>query len=178
VRLFSCALLALFVCACGAGTASAPPPKSAAATPPAPPPLAPAAPAEPAATSSAPAQAAPEPRDEVLPDEVEAGNIGRAALNSVLSAGIGRFLQRVHVERRLEQGRFAGWRLLSLFHGEPELTGLVVHEGDTLMRVNGQSIERPEQFKNVWDSMATSSELVLEIDRAGKRSSLRYKIVD
>ncbi|MFI5307491.1 MAG: hypothetical protein ACHQ53_09075 [Polyangiales bacterium] len=160
------------VCACGAGAASLPPPKSAEAQPATPPPAPPPPPAPEAA--AAPQVSAPE----VLPDEVDAGSIGRSALAGVLSGGIGRFLQRMHAEPHLEQGRFVGWRLLSLFEGEPASPAVVLRAGDTVMRVNGQSIERPEQFKNVWDSLSTSSELVLDIDRAGKRSQVRYKIVD
>jgi hypothetical protein len=114
----------------------------------------------------------------VLPDQVEAGQISRAKLKAVLSAGVGRFLGRLRAEPQLENGRFVGWRLLNVFDRDPQLHDGVLHPGDTVMRVNGQSIERPEQFKNVWDSLASSSELVLQVQRAGKPSEVRYRIVD
>jgi type II secretory pathway component PulC len=82
------------------------------------------------------------------------------------------------VEPHLERGRFVGWRVMRLTAAEGELRSNVVKPGDTLLRVNGQSIDRPEQFKNVWDSMATSSELVLLVRRGGKDSTVRYRIVE
>jgi hypothetical protein len=112
------------------------------------------------------------------PERLEGGEIPRATLLAVLSHGIGRFLQKVRAEAHLVAGRFLGWRLLALFENDPAVRVGVLQPGDTVLRVNGQSIERPEQFKNVWDSMATESELVLLVQRAGKRTEVRYRIVD
>jgi hypothetical protein len=123
----------------------------------------------------APPPAAPEPA--ALPDTVEGPDIPRAALLLVLEQGVGRFLQKISIEPHLERGRFVGWRILELFPGEPELSRGLLMPGDTLLRVNGQSVERPEQFKNVWDSLATESQLVLQVLRAGKASEVRHRIV-
>lgn len=114
----------------------------------------------------------------VLPDQLEAGQISRGSLNVVLAGGVGRFLARLRAEPRLDAGRFVGWRLTSFADGDATLRAGVLQPGDTVLRVNGQSIERPEQFKDLWDSMATSSDLVLQIERAGKQSEVRYRIVD
>jgi hypothetical protein len=54
----------------------------------------------------------------------------------------------------------------------------VLRAGDMVMRVNGHSIERPEQFTNVWESMRTSGELVLDIRREGRDSRVRYLVTD
>lgn len=113
-----------------------------------------------------------------LPERVDGGEITRGTLTAVLSSGVGRFLQRVRAEPQLDRGRFLGWRLLSFAEGDATLRSSVLHPGDTVMRVNGQSIERPEQFKNVWDSLTSSSDLVLQVQRAGKQSEVRYRIVD
>ena len=113
-----------------------------------------------------------------LPDEVEAGSIPRPTLLGVLALGVGRFLQTLRAEPHLERGRFIGWRLVDLFGHDPERQQGVLRAGDTVMSVNGQSIERPEQFKNVWDSLATERQLVLVVQRGGKQSQLRYAIVD
>lgn len=145
------------------------------------------------AAAAQPAGATPEPSDAGAaghdpdaqaavrvgaPGHVEAGEISRAALLAVLSQGAGRFLQKVRAEPHLVSGRFMGWRIVSVFGSEAKAQGAGLQPGDTVMRVNGQSIERPEQFKNVWDSMATQSELVLLVQRDGKRSQLRYRIVE
>lgn len=158
--------------ACGA--AAAPPPKVA----PRPEPSKQAAvqPPAPAAPDRATASSAPAPQSPpALEGTVEAGEIPRPALLAVLSAGVGRFLQKVRAQPKLESGRFVGWTLVDLFDQKPPA---VLLPGDTVMRVNGQSIERPEQFKNVWDSLATESELVLLVERSGQQSQVRYRIVD
>jgi S1-C subfamily serine protease len=175
----------LCVCACGgsvAETATVKPtakpeakPEAAAA------PLAQPSP-EPAAQSEtgAGAENAP-PVPEAAPgaqSRIDGGDIPRPVLLAVLSRGVGRFLQHVHAEPHLVGGRFVGWRLVSLFEADPRLQGGALQPGDTVMRVNGQSIERPEQFKSVWDSLGTQSELMLQVQRAGKQTQVRYRIVD
>lgn len=115
----------------------------------------------------------------MLPAQLDAGDIPRPMLLAVLSGGVGRFLQNVQLEPQLDRGRFVGWRVVALFERTPELKQRsVLRAGDTVSRVNGQSIERPEQFKNVWDSLATESQLVLSVTRGGKQSQVRYRIVD
>ena len=106
---------------------------------------------------------------------VDAGSIPRSTLTAVLSAGVGRFLQKVHAEPHLQSGRFVGWRLVTLFDGDRVWA---LQRGDTVMRVNGQGIERPEEFKEVWDKLAAESELVLLVQRDGRQSELHYRIVE
>jgi type II secretory pathway component PulC len=118
-------------------------------------------------------QAPPEPQ---LPIELNAGVISRAALQAELASGIGKFLQQVRAEPSLARGRFLGWRVTSLFANRADIHVLVLRPGDTVTRVNGQSIERPEQFKALWDGMASATELVLDIQREGRNSRLRYTI--
>ncbi|HEX2678840.1 MAG TPA: hypothetical protein VHM19_19440 [Polyangiales bacterium] len=118
------------------------------------------------------------PVDSALAPEVNAGVIPRGALNVVLSRGIGRFLRYVRAEPHIVKGQFVGWRILSLFDEVPDVHVAVLRAGDTVRRANGQSIEHPEAFKSIWDSMATAKELVLDIDRAGRPSKLRYTISD
>jgi type II secretory pathway component PulC len=107
---------------------------------------------------------------------VNAGTISRAELKAQLALGIGRFLQQVRSEPALVQGRWTGWRLLSLFANRADVRVRVLRVGDTVSRVNGQSIERPEDFKAVWDTLADAKELVLDIEHEGKPSKLRYAI--
>ncbi|HEX7476769.1 MAG TPA: hypothetical protein VF331_03110 [Polyangiales bacterium] len=118
------------------------------------------------------------PVQPALAPEINAGAIPRAALKAVLAEGIGRFLRSVRAEPDLIKGHFAGWRITSLFADAPGVHVAVLRAGDTVRRANGQSIERPEEFQSVWDSLATANELVLDIERAGKPSKLRYTIAD
>jgi type II secretory pathway component PulC len=114
--------------------------------------------------------------DRSLGHVVNAGTISRAELHAQLALGIGRFLQQVRSEPALSHGHWAGWRLLSLFANRADVRVRVLRVGDTVSRVNGQSIERPEDFKAVWDTLAEAKELVLDIEREGKPSKLRYAI--
>lgn len=109
---------------------------------------------------------------------IEAGVIARAALQAELQRGIGAFLRAVRAKPAMRSGRFVGWRVVELFKKRPEVHVLGVRPGDTVRRVNGRSLERPEQFKLVWDSLAAASELIVEIERAGRRCELRYVIAD
>jgi hypothetical protein len=136
-------------------------------------------PPAPSADPAPPPPAAEPLPDKVLPAELDAGDIPRPMLLAVLAGGVGRFLQNVQLEPQLDRGRFVGWRVVALFERTPELKERsMLRPGDTVSRVNGQSIERPEQFKNVWDTLATESQLVLSVTRAGKQSQVRYRIVD
>jgi hypothetical protein len=110
--------------------------------------------------------------------DVQVGTIARSALRAELARGIGRFLQNVKTEAVLSRGHFMGWRILSLFAKRPDVQVKGISAGDVLLRVNGQSIERPEEFKDVWDSLETAKELVLEIERQGQPSTLHYRIVE
>jgi type II secretory pathway component PulC len=113
-----------------------------------------------------------------LAPEVNAGVISRTELNQVLSQGIPQFLYSVRTEAHRSNGRFAGWRILSLFRDRPEVQVAVLRPGDTVRRANGQSLERPEAFQAVWNSLRGARELVLDIDRNGRSSKLRYTIAD
>ena len=111
-----------------------------------------------------------------LAKDIQAGTISRVALRAELDRGIGRFLQHVRVQAALSRGHFVGWKLVSLFAKRPEINVQVLKPGDILLRVNGESVERPEAFKSVWDSLADAKEIVLEIERDGQPSTLHYAI--
>jgi hypothetical protein len=110
--------------------------------------------------------------------EVNAGVIERRVLDAELSAGIGRFLRQVRTEPAFSKGRFLGWRVLELFPKRSDIRVQVLRPGDTVLRVNGRAVERPEEFKVVWDSLKEAHELVLDIVREGHSSRLHYAIAD
>jgi type II secretory pathway component PulC len=127
----------------------------------------------PAAEQTAAAEAAPE----VTPTRPE-GTIARADLDAVLAGGLGRFLQGVETEPFREGGRFVGFRVLSFYPDDPALSSVDLSSGDVVVRVNGQSIERPEHAIRVWDSLRVASELVVDVLRDGEPRELRFAIVD
>ena len=104
------------------------------------------------------------------------GTIARAALDEVLAQGIGRFLQRVSTEPHLDSGRFVGFRFTEL---QSELFASVdLRPGDTLLSINGRSLERPEEAVQIWNALRVASELTVEYLREGERHQLRFAIAD
>lgn len=102
------------------------------------------------------------------------GVIVRAELDAVLDLGLGHFLQRVTTEPHLDGGRFVGHRLTEL---RSELfAGVDLRPGDTLLRVNGMPVERPEQALAAWNALRVASELTLDLLRDGEARQLRYAI--
>jgi type II secretion system protein C len=120
------------------------------------------------------AEAPPPPAEPVV---VEVGVIHRAALDEVLDRGLGAFLSRVDTEASLDDGRFVGFRLVHLTDAAL-FDGVDLQEGDVLIAVNGQSIERPEQAFTAWTGLRVASEITLEVIRGGARYDLRFPIVD
>lgn len=102
------------------------------------------------------------------------GTIARAELDATLEAGIGRFLQRVTTEPHLDAGRFVGHRVTEL-RGEL-FTGVDLRPGDTLLRINGLPLERPEEAMAIWDALRVASELTIDLLREGERRQLRFAI--
>ena len=134
---------------------------------------------------NAPMENAPpaeEPKPESSLDQayprVSTGAISRDELLPVLNGGLGRFLQNVETEPSFHKGAFVGFRIVSLFPGEPAFASLDLRPGDTVTRINGKPIERPEQAAAVWENLRTASNLVVDYRRAGESHALRFTIVD
>jgi type II secretory pathway component PulC len=106
------------------------------------------------------------------------GAIRRAELARVLDASPGYFLQHVQTEPRFAHGRFFGWRVVSFFPGDARFAGIDLQAGDVVTRINGKSIEQPDQFMAVWTELRTSKELVVDVERAGAPRKLRWTIAD
>jgi S1-C subfamily serine protease len=105
--------------------------------------------------------------------------IARSDLLAVLDAGLGRFLGRVGTEPAREGESFVGFRVVSLdaaLRVADFNAGL--REGDVIVRVNEQPIERPEQALAVWEGLRVASTLAIEYLRAGERREVRFAIID
>jgi hypothetical protein len=110
------------------------------------------------------------------PAPLEAGVISRAELRAELARGVARFLRQVRTQPVFERGRFVGWRLLTLFPERPDIHVKLLRAGDLVQRINGRSLERPEQFQAVWESLAQADELVIELRRDTQPTKLRFAI--
>jgi type II secretory pathway component PulC len=109
---------------------------------------------------------------------VTKGVIARSDLVAVLDRGLGRYLQNVETEPAFHQGAFVGFRIVSLFPGEPAYASLDLRPGDIVTRVNGRPIERPEQAVVVWEALRTAEDLVVHYRRGNQQHALHFRIVD
>lgn len=124
--------------------------------------------------STAPSVVQADPRQG---DVIDAGVIGRVQLQEVIAAGIPRFLQRVRTEPHKQGERFVGWRLLSIFDDNSFALG-PLRIGDTVLGVNGRTIERPEQFFAVWETLGSASQITFQLLRGDQAYEVRYAIQD
>ena len=106
------------------------------------------------------------------------GTITRGQLLPILDAGLGQFLRGVETEPHMEDGAFVGFRLLRLYPEDQRFVQFDLRAGDTVTRVNGRSIERPEHAVEVWSSLRVSSQLLVNYLRDGEPRELRFEIVD
>jgi type II secretion system protein C len=104
------------------------------------------------------------------------GVISRAQLDEVLSASPGAFLQHVDSAPRFRGGRFAGWRLVAFFPGDSRFRDIDLRAGDVVLRVNGSTVERPEELMRLWQELRSAHELVIDIERDGQPRRLRWTI--
>jgi hypothetical protein len=108
------------------------------------------------------------------------GVITRAELKGFLDRGMPAFIANVVVDRypRARAQRFRGWRIVEFFPGDARFNNVDIKPNDVILRINERSIERPDQFVAVWESLKPAKELVVETQRAGKVRVLRWRIVD
>jgi S1-C subfamily serine protease len=126
-----------------------------------------------AASASPPGSPSSPPACEAL---VEPGVLARSALRRAVDAGLGRWLGGVEVEAARAGGRFAGWRIRSLYPGDPCYGQLDLRAGDVVTRINGAAIERPEQANELFVTLPAAPALTVDYLRDGTARSLRLTI--
>ncbi len=103
--------------------------------------------------------------------------LARTGVRDTVRGGIGRFLQDVTVDDTpaFRNGKFIGFRVVEL---RGELDACDLRPGDVVTRVNGQSVEHPEDALVVFQSLANASELVVDYERDGSPQKMRLPISD
>jgi S1-C subfamily serine protease len=102
----------------------------------------------------------------------------RSAVQAVLSAGPGAFLQSLTIDEHpvFLQGKFHGFRIAAL-EGDA-WRGVDLRPGDVVTRVNGFSIEHPEDAAEAFYSLRVASELTVDYERDGEPREIRFGIVE
>jgi S1-C subfamily serine protease len=110
---------------------------------------------------------------------VKPGVLKRSAVTRVADAGIGQWLAGgAEVERKIAKTRFQGWEIRKLYPGDPCLQDVDLRPLDVVTRLNGKSIEKPEQAFEVLNSLRTAPALVVDFLRDGQPKKLNLPIAD
>jgi type II secretory pathway component PulC len=104
--------------------------------------------------------------------------VRRTSLVRLIEAGLPRWMQGVEGDRMLANHRFQGWLIKSLYPGDPCYQDIDLRSGDVVQKVNGKSIEKPEQAFDVVESLKTAPAIVVEFLRAGKPQRITIAIAD
>lgn len=110
----------------------------------------------------APAQAAPA----AAGPAAAPGHLARADVEGVLQKGPPWLLRRVKMEEVIREGKFVGWRILTL--SLPDAWKVDLKPGDIVKTVNGLALERPDDFFAAWMQLHSAVELRLACEREGK----------
>lgn len=141
---------------------------------------APSDPSRTGANSRSAVKAAPEavqaPDKLALEKQSPPGVIIRQDLNDLLAAGPAAILAAVVTEPVLQNGRFIGFRIARFADTAPRTIDL--RAGDIILKANGRSIERPENYYAVFEDLKIATELRLEVLRNGETTTLVYPILD
>lgn len=159
------AVLMVLLCSCASGAA-------------APPPATPAVAAEPeplAAAAASPARTAPEATCTAF---ARPGVIRRSAIRRAVDAGLGQWLGGVEIEARVGKGRFQGWVVRRLHPDDPCYQQVDIQAGDVVTRVNGKSVEKPEQANEVFTALRTAPAIVVDLQRGGAAHKVKLAIAD
>ncbi|CAN5924781.1 hypothetical protein BH11MYX4_BH11MYX4_62810 [soil metagenome] len=103
-------------------------------------------------------------------------SLKRSQVKRTIARGLGYFLQEVSVEDYpvMTGGKFHGFKIKAIT-GD---WGVDLRPGDVVTRVNGTSIEHPEDADAALRSLEKAKALRVEFDREGKPLSLELPIVD
>ncbi len=106
------------------------------------------------------------------------GVLRRPALVRLIDAGLPLWLQGVQGDRVLANHRFQGWVIKTMYTGNPCYQAIELRSGDIVQKVNGKSIEKPEQAFDVAQSLRAAPTIVVDYLRDGKAQRMTLSIAD
>ncbi|MSP91459.1 MAG: hypothetical protein EXR79_06600 [Myxococcales bacterium] len=100
-----------------------------------------------------------------------------AQLDRVLQRGPGWLLRDVPLEPVLDARRqLIGFRIVSLWNGDPRVARSGVRPGDILRAINGVRIVTPDDLVTAFAKVAAANSLDLDLGRAGESTRVRIPI--
>ncbi|MEO5728800.1 MAG: serine protease [Byssovorax sp.] len=126
------------------------------------------------APAKAPVQA-PAAKVEKARPPIPAGHLYREDVDQALtSLGLPWLFRRVMREGAFSKdGRFTGWLITGL---PEEWSAIDLKPGDVVQRVNGKTLETPEDAWEAWKSVARAKEIKLSLERNGAPKELAIPI--
>jgi hypothetical protein len=122
--------------------------------------------------------AAPTPPPATCTMFAKPGVVHRQALTHLIDAGLPRWMQGVEGDRALANHRFQGWLIKSLYPDDPCYRDIGLLPGDIVQKVNGKSIEKPEQAFDVAESLRTAPAIVVDFLRNGSAKSITIAVAN
>jgi hypothetical protein len=115
--------------------------------------------------------AAPAAKVEAPRPPIPAGHLYREDVDQTLTTlGLPWLFRRVMREGAFSKdGRFTGWLITGL---PEEWSAIDLKPGDVVQRVNGKTLETPEDAWEAWKSVAKAKEIKLSLDRNGAPKEL------
>ena len=131
-------------------------------------------PAKSAESAASPTEAAPTTTAAAVPPKTT--SLRRSQVKAGIAKGLGYFLQNVTVEDYpvMRGNKFYGFKVKAI---SAEL-GVDILPGDVVMRVNGMSIEHPEEADAAMRTLDKASALRVDFERDGKPRTLELPITE
>lgn len=121
----------------------------------------------PAPLHGAPPAPVAAPASGVCAEFVRPGVLRRSAVVRVVDRGLGQWLSQVQVESVRRGRKFTGWQIRQLYPDDPCYRAVDLQAGDVVTRINGASLEKPDQANKVFQGLRTAPGLDIELLRQG-----------
>ena len=131
-------------------------------------------PAKGAESAAAPREPAPTTTAAAVPTKTT--SLRRSQVKAGIAKGLGYFLQNVTVDDYpvMRNNKFYGFKVKAI---SAEL-GVDIQPGDVVVRVNGMSIEHPEEADAAMRTLEKASALRVDFERDGKPRTLELPITE
>lgn len=106
------------------------------------------------------------------------GELAREDVLQFMENGPAYVLQQVPVEPVLDGNELLGYRVRAFFPADPRFDKVDIEPGDVITAINGRSLERPDHFFAVWESLESTPRVQVDVIRGNTMRTLSWEIVD